>query len=171
MDTALRPQPKSKRIVTKFLKICFRVDVDDLNTTMNPGATCFAEAAYISPHEYTWCQAHPGSVTCLTISPTVSSLLVTSDFTRRLRNLAGQTTAHSIIRVTAACLGLSLRSPVVNNGWVVVKCGTVKRLRRIRTGTRSASAHCITSGLTPIDLRHFGMRRSASSRQGRPSLL
>ena len=26
----------------------------------NPGATYFGEAAYLSPHEYTWCQSHPG---------------------------------------------------------------------------------------------------------------
>jgi hypothetical protein len=26
---------------------------------MNPNATYFGEAAYISPHEYTWCQSHP----------------------------------------------------------------------------------------------------------------
>jgi len=37
-----------------------RVEVNDLNTNLNQGATYFAEAAYISPHEYTWCQAHPG---------------------------------------------------------------------------------------------------------------
>ena len=36
------------------------VEVNDLNTTLNPGATYFAEAAYITPHEYVWCQAHPG---------------------------------------------------------------------------------------------------------------
>jgi hypothetical protein len=36
-----------------------RVEITDLNTTMNPGASYFAEAAYISPHEYTWCQSHP----------------------------------------------------------------------------------------------------------------
>ncbi len=36
------------------------VEVNDLNTTLNPGATYFAEAAYISPHEYAWCQTHPG---------------------------------------------------------------------------------------------------------------
>ena len=36
------------------------VEVDDLNTTLNPGATYFAEAAYVTPHEYAWCQAHPG---------------------------------------------------------------------------------------------------------------
>jgi hypothetical protein len=34
-------QPKSKRIVTKFLKICFRLDVDDLNMTMNSGNDLF----------------------------------------------------------------------------------------------------------------------------------
>jgi hypothetical protein len=37
-----------------------RVEVNDLNTTLNQGATYFGEAAYISPHEYTWCQTHPG---------------------------------------------------------------------------------------------------------------
>jgi hypothetical protein len=36
-----------------------RVEINDLNTTLNQGATYFAEAAYISPHEYTWCQSHP----------------------------------------------------------------------------------------------------------------
>src|SRR5207237_7141424 len=37
-----------------------RVEANDLNTNLNQGATYFAEAAYISPHEYTWCQTHPG---------------------------------------------------------------------------------------------------------------
>ena len=36
------------------------VDVSDLSTSQNPGATYFAEAQYIVPHEYTWCQSHPG---------------------------------------------------------------------------------------------------------------
>ena len=35
------------------------VDVKDLSTTMNPGATYFAEAEYIVPDEGTWCQTHP----------------------------------------------------------------------------------------------------------------
>ena len=35
------------------------VNVDDLNTSLNTGATYFAEAEYIVPHECTWCQAHP----------------------------------------------------------------------------------------------------------------
>src|SRR5438552_12538608 len=37
-----------------------RVETVDVMPSGNPGATYFGEAAYISPHEYTWCQAHPG---------------------------------------------------------------------------------------------------------------
>jgi hypothetical protein len=37
-----------------------RVEIDDLNQNLNQGATYFAEAQYVTPHEYTWCQAHPG---------------------------------------------------------------------------------------------------------------
>src|SRR5436190_878812 len=36
------------------------VDVNDLNTSLNAGATYFAEAQYVVPHEYAWCQTHPG---------------------------------------------------------------------------------------------------------------
>ncbi len=32
----------------------------DLNVTMNPGATYYAEGHYVTPHEYAWCQANPG---------------------------------------------------------------------------------------------------------------
>src|SRR5947207_2887481 len=35
------------------------VDVNDLSTSLNPGATYFAEANYIVPDEGIWCQAHP----------------------------------------------------------------------------------------------------------------
>src|SRR5262249_16148900 len=35
------------------------VDVNDLNTSLNPGAKYFAEAQYIVPHEGTWRQIHP----------------------------------------------------------------------------------------------------------------
>ena len=35
-------------------------EVNDLNTTMNPGATYYSEGQYVTPHEYAWCQAHPG---------------------------------------------------------------------------------------------------------------
>ena len=36
------------------------VAMSDLDPTQNPGATYFAEAQYIAPSEYTWCQANPG---------------------------------------------------------------------------------------------------------------
>jgi hypothetical protein len=36
------------------------VESNDLNTAMNPGATYYAEVQYLSPHEYVWCQTHPG---------------------------------------------------------------------------------------------------------------
>jgi hypothetical protein len=36
------------------------VEGSDLNTTLNPGATYYAEVQYISPDEYAWCQTHPG---------------------------------------------------------------------------------------------------------------
>jgi hypothetical protein len=35
-----------------------RTNVSDLNTTQNAGATYFAEAQYVTPHEYAWCQTH-----------------------------------------------------------------------------------------------------------------
>src|ERR1051325_5960425 len=36
------------------------VNVSDLNTTTNPGASYYLEVQYDTPHEYAWCQAHPG---------------------------------------------------------------------------------------------------------------
>jgi hypothetical protein len=36
------------------------VEANDLDPTLNPNATYFAETQYITPHEYSWCQAHPG---------------------------------------------------------------------------------------------------------------
>jgi hypothetical protein len=36
------------------------VEANDLNTNMNPGATYYAEVQYVTPHEYAWCQTHPG---------------------------------------------------------------------------------------------------------------
>lgn len=32
----------------------------DLSTAQNSGASYYAEAQYITPHEYTWCQSNPG---------------------------------------------------------------------------------------------------------------
>lgn len=36
-----------------------RVETSDVMPGGNPGASYFGEAAYITPHEYTWCQSHP----------------------------------------------------------------------------------------------------------------
>jgi hypothetical protein len=36
------------------------VNATDLNTTLNAGATYYAEVQYDSPQEYAWCQAHAG---------------------------------------------------------------------------------------------------------------
>ena len=35
-------------------------NISDLDTTQNAGATYYAEAQYVTPHEYAWCQAHAG---------------------------------------------------------------------------------------------------------------
>ncbi|MEO6051180.1 MAG: hypothetical protein ABIP78_07600 [Pyrinomonadaceae bacterium] len=35
-------------------------EMSDLNTTLNPGATYYAESQYVTPHEYAWCQSNPG---------------------------------------------------------------------------------------------------------------
>ena len=35
-------------------------DISDLNTTLNTGASYYAEGQYVTPHEYAWCQANPG---------------------------------------------------------------------------------------------------------------
>jgi len=36
------------------------VATSDLDRSQNPGATYFAEVQYVTPHEYSWCQSHPG---------------------------------------------------------------------------------------------------------------
>ena len=35
-------------------------EINDLNPTLNLGATYYAEAQYVTPHEFAWCQANPG---------------------------------------------------------------------------------------------------------------
>ena len=36
------------------------VETTDLNPSLNPGATYYAEAQYVTPHEYAWCQSNSG---------------------------------------------------------------------------------------------------------------
>jgi hypothetical protein len=35
-------------------------EIADLVPAQNPGATYYAESQYVTPHEYVWCQSHPG---------------------------------------------------------------------------------------------------------------
>ena len=60
------------------------VAVSDLAPASNPGATYFAEAQYITPHEYAWCQAHPGAMQHVQqcVLPSVHSIGTTT-FTSR----------------------------------------------------------------------------------------
>jgi len=70
-----------------------RVEVSDLNTTLNAGATYFAEAQYVTPHEYAWCQSHPGecnmynnaSYRLFTVSGTTSFTFSTAGSTQRMQ--------------------------------------------------------------------------------------
>ncbi len=34
-------------------------EIADLSTTLNPGASYYAEGQYVTPHEYVWCQSNP----------------------------------------------------------------------------------------------------------------
>lgn len=43
-------QPTAHKILT---------NISDLSTASNPGATYYAEAQYVTPHEYNWCLANP----------------------------------------------------------------------------------------------------------------
>lgn len=43
-------QPTAHKILT---------NISDLVAAQNPGATYYAEAQYVTPHEYNWCQANP----------------------------------------------------------------------------------------------------------------
>ena len=37
------------------------MEISDLDTSHRiPGATYYAEGQYVTPHEYAWCQSHPG---------------------------------------------------------------------------------------------------------------
>ena len=56
----IRAQPITVAIPTWAPSHRVRVLSSDLIPAKNPGATYFAEGQYVTPHEYAWCQAHPG---------------------------------------------------------------------------------------------------------------
>ena len=47
----------------------------DLDPTQNPGATYFAEAQYVTPHDIRGARRIPANATCITTPPTVSLVL------------------------------------------------------------------------------------------------
>ena len=70
------------------------VNATDLNTTMNSGATYYAEVQYDTPQEYAWCQADPGECNMFnnasyrryTVSGTSSFTFAPAEVTVRERN-------------------------------------------------------------------------------------
>jgi len=49
------------------------IEVNDLNTSMNQGASYYGEAMYVTPHEYTWCSQHPGTCTAGSVNNTLNN--------------------------------------------------------------------------------------------------
>jgi hypothetical protein len=50
------------------------VEINDLNTSLNPGASYYAEAQYVTKHEYDWCSANPGSCSAASVSNTANDV-------------------------------------------------------------------------------------------------
>jgi len=83
------------------------VEENDLNTTLNPGATYYAESQYITPHEYVWCQANPGqcnmynnaSYRQYTVSGTTSFTFVGAGSTVRMSPAINAWTGATINRI------------------------------------------------------------------------
>ena len=76
------------------------VPINDLNTTLNGGATYFAEGQYITPHEYVWCQAHHGECNMY------------NNASYRRFNVTGTTSTFSF-----AAVGATVRTQPAINAW------------------------------------------------------
>ena len=78
------------------------VDTNDLIPAQNQGALYFAEAEYIVPHEYTWCQSHPGQCNMYNNASyeryTVSGGPTTFTFSRRWHHRARAASDHGLDR-------------------------------------------------------------------------
>ncbi len=81
----------SHRIVT---------EINDLNTTLNAGATYYAESQYVTPHEYVWCQANPGQCN------------MNNNVSYRKYSVSGTTSPFSFSPVTA-----TVRSKAAVTAW------------------------------------------------------
>ncbi len=106
------------------------VEANDLNPTMNLGATYYAEAQYVTPHEYAWCQAHPGQCNMY------------NNASYRRFNVAGTTT------FAFSAIGSTVRMTPAINAWT----GATINTDRARAGSRWSCVRCL-QGDEPIRRR------------------
>jgi hypothetical protein len=76
------------------------VESNDLNPTSNVGATYYAEAQYVTPHEYAWCQSNPGQCNMY------------NNVSYRRFNVSGSGTSYSFTPV-----GATVRTEPAINAW------------------------------------------------------
>lgn len=82
----------------------------DLSTASNPGATYYAEAQYITPHEYAWCQTNPTqcnmynnvSYRKYNVSGTTSFSFSAADVTQRTKPAIMAWTGATIVEIRPA---------------------------------------------------------------------
>ena len=84
------------------------VAASDLDTTMNPGATYYAEAQYVTPHEYAWCQANPGQCNMY------------NNASYRRFNVSGTTS------FTFSAVGSTVRTTPAINAWTGATINTIE---------------------------------------------
>jgi hypothetical protein len=84
------------------------VAANDLNTTMNAGATYYAEVQYDSPHEYAWCRDHPGECNMY------------NNASYRRYTVTGTTT------FTFAPVGSTVRMTPATNAWTGATSATIE---------------------------------------------
>ena len=84
------------------------MEASDLNTTMNPGATYYAEVQYDTPHEYAWCQAHPGQCNMY------------NNASYRRYNVAGTTS------FTFSAVGSTVRMTPATDAWTGATSDTIE---------------------------------------------
>ena len=99
------------------------VEMNDLNTTMNPGATYYAEAQYVTPHEYAWCQSHPGQCNMY------------NNVSYRRFNVSGTTS------FTFSAVGATVRMVPAIKAWPGATINTIEPV----PGTDGRGLHCLQS--------------------------
>ena len=84
------------------------VEANDLDTTMNPGATYYAEAQYVTPHEYAWCQSNP------------TQCNMYNNASYRRFNVSGTTS------FTFSAVGSTVRTTPAINAWTGATINTIE---------------------------------------------